>query len=584
MSEFLIKLGIENISPSQWLWSIGSGFGILIAWRYLSRVLKKRSIQKLIDLKWRQRKEQIEKLKTKLNTLDQVEIWQEILQKSFEDLLQELQLGSLKVLDVLHAYQWKALESNEKLNNIVWFIDEAEVWAQTLDALPSDQRGPLHGIPLSVKECNFVQNCDSTAGMCQFIHQPCDRDSVAVKIMKKFGAIPFCLTNVPQTMYSMQCSNPPYGTTGNAHNPNKECGGSSGGEGSLIGSGGSILGLGSDVGGSLRNPAFFNGIYSLKPTHGRHLSTLGQRGPYTYEQVGISTVAGFMSSSAKALSFAYKTLYNEGNQNLEDPSIAPLKWQNELFEPGRKLTIGYYDSDGSFEPHPGCKRVVQEAVAILEKQGHTLIKFTPPGAEVQDLYLGLILADGSKNIREALNKDVLIDSALLAIDISYYVMLMPDFVRKLVNFLANFFTKEYLPKPLMDPDEIWAAVNRKEHVSLEYSKQMESLGIDLIITPGGFLPAPDKECLGEMPSCIRPYTPWNILNMPAGIVPISKVTEQDDKDMESLPNNDLFYKFVKQRCKNSVGLPLGIQIVGRRFQEELILSLMTELEEVSNKF
>ena len=50
--------------------------------------------------------------------------------------------------------------------------------------------------------------------MCQFIHQPCDRDSVAVKIMKKFGAIPFCLTNVPQTMYSMQCSNPPYGTTG----------------------------------------------------------------------------------------------------------------------------------------------------------------------------------------------------------------------------------------------------------------------------------------------------------------------------------------------------------------------------------
>ena len=79
---------------------------------------------------------------------------------------------------------------------------------------------------------------------------------------------------------------------------------------------------------------------------------------------------------------------------------------------------------------------------------HILIlfsQFNPPGAEVQDLYLGLILADGSKNIREALNKDVLIDSALLAIDISYYIMLMPDFVRKLVNFLANFFTKEYLP-------------------------------------------------------------------------------------------------------------------------------------------
>ena len=84
-------------------------------------------------------------------------------------------------------------------------------------------------------------------GMCQFIHQPCDRDSVAVKIMKKFGAIPFCLTNVPQTMYSMQCSNPLYGVTGNALDPQREAGGSSGGEGSLIGSGGSILGLGLDV-------------------------------------------------------------------------------------------------------------------------------------------------------------------------------------------------------------------------------------------------------------------------------------------------------------------------------------------------
>ena len=58
-----------------------------------------------------------------------------------------------------------------------------------------------------------------------------------------------------------------------------------------------------------------------------------------------------------------------------------------------------------------------------------------------------------------------------------------------------------------------------------------------------------------MPSCIRPYTPWNILNMPAGIVPISKVTEQDDKDMESLPNNDLVSFLLKKSqdaCKKRI--------------------------------
>ena len=80
------------------------------------------------------------------------------------------------------------------------------------------------------------------------------------------------MTNVPQTMMSLQCSNPAFGVTGNAFDPKRECGGSSGGEGSLLGSGGSILGIGNDIGGSVRNPAIFNGIYSLKPTHGRHLT------------------------------------------------------------------------------------------------------------------------------------------------------------------------------------------------------------------------------------------------------------------------------------------------------------------------
>ena len=102
-----------------------------------------------------------------------------------------------------------------------------------------------------------------------------DYDCPMVKTLKSFGGVPFCLTNVPQTMLSLQCSNPAFGATGNAFDPEREAGGSSGGEGSLLGSGGSILGIGNDIGGSVRNPAIFNGIYSLKPTHGRHLSQEG---------------------------------------------------------------------------------------------------------------------------------------------------------------------------------------------------------------------------------------------------------------------------------------------------------------------
>ena len=82
------------------------------------------------------------------------------------------------------------------------------------------------------------------------------------------GAIPFCLTNVPQTMVSYACSNPVFGVTTNPLDKNRTPGGSSGGEACLIAMGGSILGLGSDIGGSLRIPAHFCGIPSLKPTAG----------------------------------------------------------------------------------------------------------------------------------------------------------------------------------------------------------------------------------------------------------------------------------------------------------------------------
>ena len=78
------------------------------------------------------------------------------------------------------------------------------------------------------------------------------------------GAVPFCQTNVPQTMCTIQCSNPLYGETGNPWDKSRECGGSSGGEGCLIGAGGSVLGVGSDYGGSVRSPAALCGICSLR--------------------------------------------------------------------------------------------------------------------------------------------------------------------------------------------------------------------------------------------------------------------------------------------------------------------------------
>ena len=127
------------------------------------------------------------------------------------------------------------------------------------------------------QECFYVAGYDSTMGLAQLIDRPASQDGSFVVGMKEQHAVPFCLTNIPQTMVSWSCSNPVYGNTLNPHDHSRTPGGSSGGEAALIAGGGSVLGLGSDIGGSLRIPAHFSGICGLKPTNGR-LYEDGRRG------------------------------------------------------------------------------------------------------------------------------------------------------------------------------------------------------------------------------------------------------------------------------------------------------------------
>merc|ERR1712136_295275 len=198
-----------------------------------------------------------------------------------------------------------------------------------------------------------------------------------------------------------QCSNPCFGATGNPYDYLREVGGSSGGEGSLIGGGGSILGIGSDIGGSLRCPAALCGISSLRPTKGRDISLIGMNAG-NVDQIYPATVhcvSGFMSSSVSALVTGFKTMYNDEMLANIDNQIAPMPWKDHIYQSTRKLRIGYCLSDGYYEPHPGCKRAVLEATGLVEKLGHSIIKFEPPDMnEVSRLFAGCIYADKFKAV------------------------------------------------------------------------------------------------------------------------------------------------------------------------------------------
>jgi Asp-tRNA(Asn)/Glu-tRNA(Gln) amidotransferase A subunit family amidase len=129
--------------------------------------------------------------------------------------------------------------------------------------------GPLHGIPFTLKDTFNVKGYDSSLGISKFVDKPFQKSSTLYTTLSNLGGVLLAKTNVPQTLLAFECGNPIFGITHNPHVKGFTCGGSSGGEAAALARNASALGFGTDIGGSLRIPAGWCGIYSLKPTKGR---------------------------------------------------------------------------------------------------------------------------------------------------------------------------------------------------------------------------------------------------------------------------------------------------------------------------
>jgi amidase len=128
--------------------------------------------------------------------------------------------------------------------------------------------GPLHGLPISLKDCFITPPHPSSIGMAWYANTPTDpaAETVIVKILAKLGAVFYVKTTTPVAMMMMETISNIWGETSGAHHSGTTCGGSSGGEGALLAMRGSPLGVGTDIGGSIRIPAAFNGLFGLKPS------------------------------------------------------------------------------------------------------------------------------------------------------------------------------------------------------------------------------------------------------------------------------------------------------------------------------
>ena len=484
-------------------------------------------------------------------------------------------------MTVLRAYQLAAIKVNAKTNCVVTWIEAAEETAKRLDRLSREQRGPLHGVPISVKECFDVVNTLSSCGMAFFAHHYPKEDSVMVQIVRELGGVPFCKTNVPQGMLSLQCSNPLYGQTSNPHSKDgypRECGGSSGGEGALIGGGGSILGLGGDIGGSLRNPVAFCGGYTLKPTFGRHLSELTKLWVGDPENVFLVPVSGYMTRSARALEQVWRMTWRLGTFG-NDPNIVPMDWNEVNFQ--KKLTVGYFDQPGMVKPASGCIRAVKEAKKKLEDGGYKVVKFSPPDIEeIAYLFNGCMFADKSRAMYKKLNYD-LTDSNMYGFVLTNTFYKLPWILRKyVVNPLMKYFTGfPGFKKVFSTTTEMRQAVQERDQFVRNYLDQMDAAGVDVILCPGQLFPAPPTGVMGMMVAGVSPYIPWNVMNFPAGIAPVTTWQEEDDLRMKDYPQDTIIHRTITRFCDEGCqDLPLAVQVVARPHMDEQVLQILSFLD------
>lgn len=494
-----------------------------------------------------------------------------ILDYTVPDLVKLVKANEVKPKEVLRAYGKQALVAQAKTNCLTEImLKDAEVWADKVDT-----SGPLAGIPVSLKDFFDVKGYDGSFGFSRLALNPLQEDGETTQLLRDAGAVPHVKTNVPVTMMAIEGYNDVFGRTTNWHNPNYAPGGSSQGEGALIAAGGSRIGIGSDIGGSVRVPAAWSGICSLK------LSTFRWPMDGATAGAGYEAVAPTTSPMARTLpDLRYFIESVIGMKPWEyDYSLVPLPWRK--VELPSKPKVGVLTFPKFLPPTPAQQRALDTTVDALKKQGCEVVEFELPSdpEEYDRLIFRLYYADGFHHFASPLqcgeHNDPYVES------IMKYVSL-PKFVRKIWQGLLRLFG--YKEKADMLANQHISSTSKfidetgkREELRKAVSKKWKADGLDFLVCPPHASPALPN----YVPESFRAilYTSlFNLLDYPAGILPVGRV----DSKLDQLPSSFDFKKLtypgkITYKTYDPVkmeGLPIAVQIVTKRYQDEKALKAM----------
>jgi fatty acid amide hydrolase len=485
--------------------------------------------------------------------------------------------GAMSSVEVIAAMIARCKALQPTLNAItVTRYDQALREAELADELRKTQSllPPLLGVPITVKDCFDVEGMPSTLGLATRREHQATADAEVIRRLRDAGAIVIAKTNVPQAMLFHECDNPLFGLTPHPEFDDRTCGGSSGGEAALIAAGGSLLGCGTDLGGSIRVPAHFCGIQGLKPTSPR-VSTAG----IVRNLVGmndIPLVAGPMARRVEDLALAYHVMADCrcGKTGQVGSSYYAAIVETKF----AGMRIGYWEDDQYFTPSPAIRRAVRESAEKLAGRGADLVPFTPPAMnDLVRLYCAVLGADGGAALRRLLAGNV-VDPRLKHL---LTVARIPGWLRQplaklLVRYGRNYEADLLTAARCLSADGYWRVCHEADTYRRQFEAAWQAAQLDAAICPPFALPAMRHGDSIKLLACASSTFLPNLLDVPAGVVTTTRVAHDEESDRTDL--SDPVVRLARKHELGSAGLPVGVQVIAPAWGEQRVLAIMAALE------
>ena len=435
--------------------------------------------------------------------------------------------------------------------------------------------GRLGGLPVSVKECFDIAGELTTIGVPNKDRLPARTDAAMVKLLKSEGAVIVGRTNISQLMLFNEASNPVFGRTSHPMSLTHTPGGSSGGEAAAVAAGMSALGIGTDIGGSIRVPCHFCGIAGIKPSLDR-FPMAGSASGIPGQEV-IRAMCGPMARTVRDVVLAMKA-FDPHAMSALDGRVPPLAWPDPDAVDVRSLRVGYYVDDGFIRPSRSVERALRTAVKALETQGVRMVEFRPPEiSRAISMYFAALSADGAVTMERGIQGGP-VEKPLRGLKV---MATLPKRLREGLADVAGLLGEPLLEGLLNSLGEksvadLWALTAHMRSYRNSFLDSMREAGIDALLTvPYATAPLPH----GMSKNFVIAGSPamlFNVLQLPAAIVPVTTVRANETGRSPIL---GLLDRHAARVDRKSAGLPVGVQIAGRPWDEATVLALALALEE-----